>query len=61
MYELLNHYFKDGSIPVCYDFPTGHFADQNYPLIEGCPVTLTVEADSVTLDFNNPITITKSN
>lgn len=61
MYELLNHYFKDSSIPVCYDFPTGHFADQNYPLIEGCPVTLTVEADSVTLDFNNPITITKSN
>lgn len=48
IHETLQHY-KD--IPICYDFPTGHDEDWNYPLVEGCPATLTVEKDKVTLHF----------
>lgn len=55
MYEMFNLYLKDSKIPVCYGFPTGHIGRRNYPMIEGCPVTLTVADDSVSLDFNMPL------
>ena len=48
--ETLNHY----GVPVCYDFPASHDEDWNYPIIEGCPATLTVAPDSVTLTFTQP-------
>ena len=45
--ETLNHY----GIPVCYDFPVSHDENWNYPMIEGCPATLEVTAQGVTLKF----------
>lgn len=52
--EMIHDYLKDYDIPVCYDFPTGHDEDWNYPLIEGCPVTLEVGHDAVKLTFDLP-------
>ncbi len=52
--EFIAEYVKPYNIPVCYDFPTGHDESWNYPLIEGCPVTLDVTRDKVTLEFNLP-------
>lgn len=40
------------NIPVCYDFPVSHDESWNYPMIEGCPVTLDVAMDKVTLTFD---------
>lgn len=54
MYEMIHSYLDKYNIPMCYDFPVGHFDDQNYPLVEGCPATLKVQSDSVSLDFNLP-------
>lgn len=54
MHDMLYDYLKDYKIPICYDFPTGHFERTNYPMIEGCPVTLDVQADSVALTFHLP-------
>jgi len=54
MYEMMNDYFKDLPIPVCYGFPVGHDNSRNFPMIEGCPATLTVERDSVKLVFQQP-------
>ena len=45
--ETLNRY----DIPVCYDFPASHDENWNYPLIEGCPATLEVTPEAVTLKF----------
>ena len=55
MEEMLHSYLKDYNIPTCYNFPVSHYGDHNYPMIEGCPVTLDVQADSTTLTFNLPI------
>lgn len=60
MYEMLNLYLKDSPYPVCYGFPTGHIGRQNYPMIEGCPVTLDVGKDSVSLNFNMPLQYLKN-
>jgi len=54
MYEMMNDYFKDLPIPVCYGFPVGHDNSRNFPMIEGCPATLTVGKDSVSLMFSLP-------
>ncbi|MBR5101605.1 MAG: LD-carboxypeptidase [Muribaculaceae bacterium] len=51
MEDMLSSYLKHCKVPVCYDFPTGHFPDSNYPMIEGCPAKLTVAKDSVKLEF----------
>ena len=45
--ETLNKY----NIPVCYDFPASHDENWNYPLIEGCPATMNVTPEGVTLTF----------
>ena len=52
--SIIDEYVKPYNIPVCYDFPTGHDESWNYPLIEGCPVTLDVAKDKVTMEFNLP-------
>lgn len=54
VFEFIDEYVKPYNIPVCYDFPAGHDENWNYPLIEGCPVTLNVTKDMVTMEFNLP-------
>ena len=51
MYEMLSETLNGYDIPVCYDFPASHDEDWNYPMIEGCPATLTVAPEGVTLTF----------
>lgn len=53
MPTLLDEYLQGYNIPICYDFPVSHDESWNYPMIEGCPVSLTVGADQVTLQFQN--------
>ena len=52
MYEMLHEFLSQYNIPVCYDFPTSHDENLNYPLIEGCPVTLQVDSTEVKLKFH---------
>ncbi|MBP5497825.1 MAG: LD-carboxypeptidase [Muribaculaceae bacterium] len=51
VFEMLDEYVKPYDIPICYDFPTGHDENHNYPLIEGCPAVISVSKTGVTLDF----------
>ena len=51
MYAMLHEYLQHYPIPVCYDFPVGHARLKNYPLVEGCRVRLSVDADSTRIDF----------
>ena len=52
MAQLLDEYLQGYGLPICYDFPASHDESWNYPLIEGCPVTLNVDENAVTLVFN---------
>lgn len=54
MNEMLSETLNKYGIPVCYDFPVSHDEDWNYPMIEGCPATLNVTPDGVTLKFEKP-------
>ena len=55
MNEMLSETLNNYGIPVCYDFPASHDEKWNYPMIEGCPATLTVDTTGVTLTFEyNP-------
>ena len=54
MYEMLSETLNKYNIPVCYDFPASHDEDWNYPIIEGCPATLTVTPEGVRLTFEKP-------
>ena len=51
--EVFHSVIKDYDFPVCYNFPVGH-VEENYPLIEGATVTLTVGDGYSTLEFQNP-------
>lgn len=51
MPQLLDEYLQEYNIPICYEFPASHDEDWNYPMIEGCEVTLTVTPQQVTLKF----------
>ncbi len=51
MNEMLSETLNKYDIPVCYDFPASHDENWNYPLIEGCPATLNVTPEGVTLTF----------
>lgn len=51
MFEMLSETLNSYGIPVCYDFPASHDEDWNYPIIEGCSATLTVDPKGVTLKF----------
>ncbi len=50
MYEMIAARVSRYNYPVCFNFPVGHVTD-NYPIIEGADVTLTVASQSVTLEF----------
>ena len=52
MNEMLSETLNKYNIPVCYDFPASHDEDWNFPMIEGCPATLTVAPEGVTLTFS---------
>ena len=54
MNEMLSETLNKYGIPVCYDFPASHDEDWNYPIIVGCPATLTVAPEGVTLKFEKP-------
>lgn len=49
--EMIHSVMKAYDIPVCYNFPVGH-VEENYPLIEGAPVTLSVTPTGVTLKYD---------
>ena len=51
MNEMLAETLNGYDIPICYDFPASHDENWNYPIIEGCPATLTITPDGVTLTF----------
>ena len=51
MLQMLSETFKNYNVPVCYDFPTSHDEKWNYPMVEGCPATLTIAPEGVTLTF----------
>ena len=51
MYDMLHEYLQHYAIPVCYDFPVGHHSDLNYPMVEGCPVILSVGQDKTNIIF----------
>ena len=51
MYDMLHEYLQHYDIPVCYDFPVGHHSDMNYPMVEGCSVTLSVGQDNTNIIF----------
>lgn len=52
MNAMIHDRIGDLDIPVCYDFPASHDEKWNYPLVEGCPATLTVTSGGVTLKFH---------
>ena len=54
MNEMLSETLNKYNLPVCYDFPASHDENWNYPIIEGCPVTLTIDPEGVTLKFEHP-------
>ena len=54
MNEMLAETLNGYDIPICYDFPASHDENWNYPIIEGCPATLTITPDGVTLTFEEP-------
>ena len=53
MYAMLHEYLGNLPIPVCYDFPSGHHSGTNLPLVEGCPVRLSVSEEGTKLQFLN--------
>ncbi len=48
--ELICNIIKEYGVPVCFNFPTGH-CDNNFPLIEGAEVALTVTKKGAELQF----------
>ncbi len=50
VYESIADMVSGYNYPVCFDFPTGH-VKQNYPMICGAPVELTVGKNNVTCIF----------
>ena len=52
MNEMLSETLNGYNIPVCYDFPASHDEDWNYPIIEGCPATLNITPEGVSLKFS---------
>jgi len=54
MYAMLHEYLQHYAIPVCYAFPVGHVSLNNFPLIEGCQVRLTITGTGTHLQFLPP-------
>ncbi len=51
--ELIHNIMKEYSVPVCFGFPVGH-CEENYPLIEGAEVSLSVDDKGAELKFITP-------
>lgn len=52
IHEQLSRYHFN--FPICYGFPAGHGSKlANFPLVEGCPVTLDVADKGVEVTFSN--------
>ena len=51
MDQMLHEFLDEYQIPICYDFPTSHDESWNTPMIEGCPVELTVTPEKASLKF----------
>ncbi len=51
MYDMLHEYLQHYSIPVCYDFPVGHHSGYNYPMVEGCHISLTISEEGTEVVF----------
>lgn len=51
-YEIISRIVKDYSYPVCYNFPAGH-GNNNFALILGRKVELSIQNESCKLIFNN--------
>jgi muramoyltetrapeptide carboxypeptidase len=52
IHEIVSHHFKYSKIPICYDFPIGHFAD-NRSVIVGAQVQLKVAETYTELSYLN--------
>ena len=50
--ELVLNFFPEKRIPICFDAPMGHISD-NYPLILGSNVSLTIEDKVTKLKFES--------
>jgi muramoyltetrapeptide carboxypeptidase len=50
--EIVSHHFKYSKIPICFDFPIGHFSD-NRSVIVGAKVKLKVGETSTVLSYLN--------
>jgi muramoyltetrapeptide carboxypeptidase len=48
--EIISEYIKEAEIPVCFNFPAGHIAD-NRALIMGREVQLNIDVKGVSLQF----------
>jgi muramoyltetrapeptide carboxypeptidase len=50
--EIVSHHFRYSKIPICYDFPIGHFSD-NRSVIVGARVKLMVDETTTELSYLN--------
>jgi muramoyltetrapeptide carboxypeptidase len=50
--EIVSHHFRYSKIPICFDFPIGHFSD-NRSVIVGASVKLKVDERSAKLSYLN--------
>ena len=50
--QIVSHHFKYSRIPICYDFPIGHFSD-NRSVIVGETVKLKVDERVTELSYLN--------
>ncbi len=57
MYDMLHEYLQYYPIPVCYDFPAGHHSGYNFPMVEGCRVSLKVDGNGTRIVFEPETTI----
>lgn len=57
MYDMLHEYLQYYPIPVCYDFPVGHHSGYNFPMVEGCRVSLKVDGNGTQIVFETETTI----
>lgn len=57
--QIIADYALDAGIPVCFNFPAGHIAD-NRALILGREVRLDIDAGEVTLQFSPAVETAKS-
>ena len=57
MYDMLHEYLQYYPIPVGYDFPVGHHSGYNFPMVEGCRVSMKVDGNGTRIVFEPETTI----